>query len=197
MTKARVVAAKASAHDDPKLPRRGLMGRTIIVPPHTPEQNLEWMRSRLAECQIDKNLRSDIDNILRRVLESPRAREALWPERKGRKRAPNQSDIALHYLVLKDIYGPGKSVRARQAVAKAWGVKQKTVADTFTDHKSSATYWLKYWTDSAERENAHSGKAGITRNGVFHAYPDWTPESIREALAEDLSDRAKRHRSGK
>lgn len=188
--------AKAPPHqDDRNLPPRGLMGRTVFARRSTRKQELAWLRSRLAKCEIDPQLRYEIEDVIRRVQECPKAQDAIWPEPKGRKRSAYHDDIALHYLVLKEIKGRGKSVYARKRVEKVWGVKAATVAEIWTEKRHSAAYWLTCWIGGAERENASQHKSGITRNGVFYAYPDWTRETILATLDRELEEKAKRVRS--
>jgi hypothetical protein len=182
-----------------KLPARRLMGRTIIADPPTPKEQVHRLRAQLARAAIDAELRNDVDSILRRIEGSKAAVDALWPPAVGRKRADNHNDIALHYLVLKELMGRGKSIRARQRVAREWGgLEAKTVADIFSSLKVNAEYWLNYWLESAFRENGFAERSGITIEGTFHAYPDWTREAVLKVLDFELTEKARRRtNSGK
>jgi hypothetical protein len=179
-----------------KLPARTLMGRIVFASPPDHRDQLRRMRIRLEKASIDPELRSDIDNTLRRLMDSPKAIAAMWPAPVGRKPDETHEDIGLHYLVLKEFLGRGKSIRARQRVAKIWDVQVGTVAEIFSKQQHNAKYWLNYWIESAERENQLIEKSGITIAGKFHPYADWTRPTILEALDRDLTAKAKKN-SGK
>lgn len=80
-----------------------------------------------------------------RVTEVEHANRTIGKPRKrprGRPRKSIYRELALDYLVTRELVGWRRWKVARLEVASAWGVKPETVADAWTDSKSYARWKL-------------------------------------------------------
>ena len=75
--------------------------------------------------------RHAIAGIIGTLARTPKALNALWPPKRGRKSMSNDVRMALDYIVQKELLG--KAEAAKLAVAQAWHVGAGTVADAHTE----------------------------------------------------------------
>lgn len=120
--------------------------------------------------------------ILERLVETPKALDALYPMRK--QRASVASDVAVDYLATNERLGQRMSKKARAEVATAWGLKRdKQVEEYLTKYRAAAEYRLRELTESPfQRPGAFRG----TFNGKEEF---WTRESLLLAVSQHLRKR--------
>lgn len=162
--------------------------RLIEVSARTDAQALKSLVTALESgATLTDDQRRKAAAYLRRLSNAPAAHHA--PGR-GRPRSDDAPDIALDYLVCRELHG--KAAAARTAVARAWRVSEATVKDAYTDWRTGAAYRLK---ELIEHEVGEL-RVGVRQPDGSYVEHFWTRRDLLEAVHADLQDRrAARNRS--
>lgn len=116
--------------------------RTVIVSAPTEAERLDRLLAVLrSEKQLTLDERRTLESFLYRLRHNEKAMRAISSAGRGRSRGSNAPEIALDYLIHKELLG--KASAALNDVANAWNVSELTVKDAYTDWKSSARYRLE------------------------------------------------------
>ncbi len=174
--------------------------RVFEVPARSDREKLKALVTRLrSDAELSVSDRRDAASYLNRLALNESALAALNTGPGGRPRSPDAPDIALDYLVRKELLG--KAEAAWHDTADAWCVSVGTVKDAYGDWKEAAKFRL------AELADSRVGRLRLSRkqpDGSVVEYL-WTRRELLEAVRDDLQDirrqqpirKGRRKRSGK
>ena len=126
----------------------------IYEPPRPTARDriIETLGKLQSDAPVDEWARKDAAYYLRLLLQKPKLLDALVAQ-PGAPRRSNAFGLALDYAVRRELLG--KAASACEAVAAAWGVKEKTVMHAWRLHRTGAEWKLNDLI-GARKEPRHS-----------------------------------------
>lgn len=115
----------------------------FVVARSSAKKRAERVAEQLSEIMLKKLPIEPSDPVLEeaasllRQLASPTSSVGRPPA------CQRRADVALDYLAHRLLYGRGKYMSARHAVADAWCMSEKNVESCWADYQSSANYQLE------------------------------------------------------
>ena len=154
--------------------------RLLEVAPPTDAQRLKSLVRKLeAAGEIRADDRRSAAGYLRRLANSDQALQTLNATI-GRPRSDAAYDIALDYLIRRELLG--KAEAAVRETAQAWSRRPSTVKDTFTECKGAARYRLADLVD--QRVGTIRGRRKQSDGSYIEQ--SWTRRELLEAVLNDL-----------
>jgi len=147
--------------------------RMVSMGPPSSVEQLERVMRSIRSSSLPEGDRSEAIRFLGLLRDTPNLLAKL--ERPERKNQSASNDIALGYVIQKELLGRGQSLQARRIVGRAWGVSEGSVADSLTRLNKTAEGRLRFLTDQ------FVGK--VRKNDEL-----WTREAVLRAAFDDLID---------